>query len=322
MVRRILTLFFLLAAFALQARQVYTIRPGNWEADSVWYNNMKPDTTGDTISIFHHINLNSDIVVSTSSYLFIDTSGWLCGDHSLLLTGWAHFFNLGFLGLYYFEMYQATGLNIAPGVIDLGTRGMYMHGIGSHFKDSLGCMKVHTGRQQCLYPCVLDTFLNVTANLNIINLETHEQPVWYEYDFGDGTSFSTSENHATHTYSDSGEFEIRLIISSCCGRDTVYRKIYIELPPPPCVDNNFYIIYPNPTDEGFWIKKEFCGDEEVSVKIYTVLGQITGTYLFTTVEKVLKEYISCYLLSAGTYIVQAASPSKTQKLKLVLVDDY
>ncbi len=318
--RRTFTLFFLLVALAAQARQVYTIKSGNWDADSVWYNNLRPDTIGDTVSIYHHISLNSDIVFSTGCYLFIDSTGWLCGDHSLLMTGWSNFFNLGFVGLYYFEMYFAYGINLAPGVMDIGERGMYFHGIGSRFLDSLGCIKVHKGRQQCT--SVRDTFLLVTANYNVVNFQTHEQPVYYDYDFGDGTTLSTLEWHVTHTYTDSGDFDMRLILSNCWGRDTVYRKIHIELPPPPCVDNNFYLIYPNPTDDGFWITKEFCDDEEVSVKIYTVLGQLMATYSFTTYEKALKEYISCFLMSAGTYIVKAESPSKTQKLKLVVVDDY
>ncbi|MES2620746.1 MAG: PKD domain-containing protein [Bacteroidota bacterium] len=326
--KKISIIFFLLSALAIQARQVYTIKSGNWEADSVWYNNLKPDTVGDTISIFHHISLNSDIVLSTGSYLIIDSTGWLCGDQSMLLTGWANFLSRGFLGLYYLEIYYAFGVNLAPGIIDMGEGGMYSHGIGSHFLNSRGCMQVHAGRQPCLFPCVPDTFLSFTANYNVVHFVTHQQPFSYSYDFGDGTTLNTSEHQVTHSYSDSGEFEMRLIISSCCGSETVYRKIHIELPPPlpppppPCMDYNSFFIYPNPTTTGFWITKEFCEDEDVHVKIFSVTGQLVATHFFSTVDKVFKEYISSYFLSAATYIVDIQSPSKKQKLKLVLVDNY
>ncbi len=314
--------FLLLWGLTGQSRQVYTIRSGNWEADSVWFNSLKPDTTGDTISVYHHIQLHSDIVLSTGSYLFIDSTGWLCGDHSLLMTNWSYLFNLGFLGLYYFEIYFARALNLAPGVVYIGEQGMYVHGIGSWFKDSLGCMKVHEGKQQCLFPCVLDTSFSVIANYSTLNFSTLVQPVIYDYDFGDGTTLQTTEHQLTHTYSQSGDFTIRLIIYNCCGRDTVYRQIHVELPPPPCADSTWFLLYPNPAIGGFWITKEFCDEEDIQVKIFTAAGQLTSTYSFKTVEKLLKEYISCFFLSPATYIVDIQSPTKSQKLKLVLVDDY
>lgn len=313
------TLFLLILTHYTEATQLHTIKSGNWEADSVWFNNLHPDTTGDTISIYHHIMLHSNIFLSMNDYLFIDSSGWLCGNDSLIMLNGSYLFNQGFLGMYYIEMYNAKGLNLAPGYIDIGNAGMHLHGLYFHFLDSLGCIVVHTGPQECLYPCVNDTTLNISLNFNAAVFETNYQSgVYYEYNFGDGNFLNTSEHHVNHTYSNASEFWVQLIIHSCCGIDTVQKLLQIILAPPPCVDSHLFFIHPNPTDEGFWIEKEFCDNENVTVKIYTIAGQLAAKYSFITTLKMVKEYIPCKLFASACYIVAMQTSMGEYRQRLVV----
>jgi hypothetical protein len=319
-VRISFTILLILSALAVSGRQVYTIQSGAWEEDSIWYNNIRPGYFDDTISVYHHIDLNSDISLGLKAFLFVDSSASICGDHVLRMDTGSFFYNLGFVGLYHIIIHFAEGQNVFPGTIDLGEAGMEVH--GGRFLNDRGCFRVHRGRQFCITE--LDTSLSTSTTLNVSDFTTTEQAVFYDYGFGDGTTLHTWETHVSHTYTDSGEFTVQVIMYNCWARDTVYRKVVIELPeppPPPCVNKQAYIIYPNPTDEGFWIKNEFCEDEEVQVNIYTVTAQLAGSYSFHTSEKILLEYTSCFLLSAATYIVDIQAASKSQKLKLVLVDD-
>lgn len=316
-----LLLFLLSFALATNARQLHTIKSGNWEADSVWFNNMKPLTTDDTISIHHHIALHTNIILSTNAYLIIDSTAWLCGNDSLTMLSGSRIFNQGFLGLLYFEMLGgAQGLNLAPGYIDLGYKGMYLHGIGTRFIDSLGCVLVHVGMQECAFPCANDTSLSISLNYNQATFETHNRNgFYYDYDFGDGTSLNTFDSHVTHTYSNPGEFWAQLIIHSCCGTDTVQRKMHVEMPPPPCIESRSFLIFPDPADEGFWIQKEFCAEEKVVVKIYTITGQLANKYDFTTYRELLKEFIPSKLLASACYIVGLQSSDREDRQRIAVV---
>jgi len=393
-------------SLSLHARQLHTIRSGSWEADSVWYNQMVPDSLNDTILVLHHVELNSNITLSTNDYLHIAPGAWLCGNVDLYMYSNSNLINEGFLGLYYWEIDGGSALNDSTGYIDLGEAGGYFTNSGTYFDNDAGCMLVHPGAQTCLcaidtdiqinttgrvielivaeyapyqmyidndyayffgdgsnidtfgttishtymdtgtYPvmiifygccatdtvyrsvhitpspclCQNDTMLNIVLAANIAIFETDSQSGdSYHYIFGDGSNIYTTAALQNHTYPDSGLYRFILIVTNCCHTDTLYRSIYIS---PPCLNDQALTLGPNPADGGFTVNRQYCMDENVSIKLYTLSGQIMASYLFATTSQMLHEFIPTDKLPSGCYIADMESAVGITRAKVIVIHPY
>ena len=208
----------------IQARQLHTIKSGSWEADSVWFNQITPGTTGDTIFIQHAISLHSNIMLGANDYLYITDSAKLCGNVNLIMRGFSTLVNEGFLGLHYFEIDTGWAYNINGGQIDIGDSGLVTIGDG-YFLDSLACLLVHIGAEQCQGQCNVDTALQINVSQGIATFQTGQSGAYYEYYFSDGGTISTSDSFASYTFRDSGTYVVKLVIFECCVPDTIDRII-------------------------------------------------------------------------------------------------
>lgn len=70
--------------------------------------------------------------------------------------------------------------------------------------------------------------------------------VTYQWDMGDGTTYTTSD--PTHTYDEPGTYEIELIVTGPCGTDTATQEVTLQLAEP--LNALFQAIAPDPCAQG------------------------------------------------------------------------
>jgi len=313
--RRLLFALLCMICLSCSARQLHSMANGNWEDSTTWFNSMLPDSVNDTIIIMHRISLHSTIILSTNDYLTIDTGASLCGNDSLYMYNNSLFINGGFTGFYYMELNggfcENAGLQAR---MDVGQAGISDNGAG--FEDSLGCVIVHNGPQACLYTCTFDSTIFVHIDSNVVTFELDTTGLEYEYYFGDGDSelyYTTYYN--VHKYADTGTYHVAVMGLLCCSWDTLYTTVHITgtfaTPPPPpppvpeCTDTFAFVMGPNPANTHIDIFKQLCADTIVSVKVYTMLGQLVYNHSFTTTHALLAEQVNTTSLTPGCYLLDA-----------------
>lgn len=94
----------------------------------------------------------------------------------------------------------------------------------------------------------------------------------YNWDFGDGNT-ATGE-HPIHTYNSSGDYIVRLIVTSICGSDTTYKTIRISVTGIGNItlSQSQLKLFPNPATDLIIIKNE-SHLKMASVQVYNILGQ-------------------------------------------------
>ncbi|MFN8286726.1 MAG: T9SS type A sorting domain-containing protein [Chitinophagales bacterium] len=322
--KQLLLLLMLSAGICTYGRQLYTVKDGNWEADSTWYNGVVPDSIDepDTINILHVIHFNSKVVISANSFVNNPQGSAICGDDTLILRPGSTIINGGFIGAYYIYL---TGEIISTGCIDVGEAGVKVE-VAGHLLHNGGLTKVHVGRQQCLYyPCAPnDTTLQLSsdsANSRFYFQNSGQPGVMHFYDFGDGDISTDYGDAATsHLFTKPGTFTVTIIFQSCCGADTVYRTVTPTITPDsthiPCYKKSPFKIYPNPTDGIVYVENELCTDEPVLVTVYDVAGNFVFSQVYYTTDGYIKQKLNLAYLSSGWYVIDVRSSTIHTKEKI------
>jgi PKD repeat protein len=150
----------------------------------------------------------------------------------------------------------------------------------------------------------------------------------WEWDFdNDGTVDATDQN-PSHTYTQVGDYSVRLVVSNGNSADTLFRVDYISVNPVTRVEDenllpgefSLYQNYPNPFNPSTVIKYSIAEESLVTLKVYNILG----TEVATLVNK--KKTPGFYELNfggeklpSGVYVYRIEAGSFTTSRKMLLI---
>jgi hypothetical protein len=122
----------------------------------------------------------------------------------------------------------------------------------------------------------------------------------------------------THTYSDSGVYNVRLIVSSDCGADSVDLLIHVQDPAGvnDIAENGTFKLYPNPSTGIVNLQLPGVTGTEVNIAVHSIAGQPVYEYKGNADKN--EHVLNLVGVSKGIYIirVQAGAQRMVQKLLL------
>lgn len=147
-------------------------------------------------------------------------------------------------------------------------------------------------------------FEAILENLTIqLNSQSLGGSLSHSWNFGDGTT-STEEN-PSHTYSENGLYEVRLIVENQCGVDTIaesYNIVITDTYTPEKIE--LLQVYPNPNDGGFNLKMEGEGSDKVDIVIFNAVGQLFYQTNIDFRSGKLNHYFDFNHWARGIYMLQ------------------
>jgi PKD repeat protein len=162
------------------------------------------------------------------------------------------------------------------------------------------------------------------ANFNTIvnGLSAEFSPIMlhgltYRWDFGDNTFSETPK--IQHTYNQSGNYTVRLIVSTECNRDTLSRVIFIGRTPTEHLQfvNNIQLL-PNPAIDELKVLLDLNEPQKVTFILWNVLGQ-ESIRIQTERAKTFQQPLDVSNLASGSYILQIRSENGLSINKNVVI---
>jgi PKD repeat protein len=132
----------------------------------------------------------------------------------------------------------------------------------------------------------------------------------YFWDFGDGSS--STEKDPVHSYLSEGDYLVSLTASGpFCDEHTVIKeiKVYTEL-------EDFVEIYPNPSDGYLILKTGNPNDEDLTVKLFNILGQNVHEQTFKKAGPINELYLN--RLNDGLYVIELKLGSLVKIEKIMI----
>jgi hypothetical protein len=144
---------------------------------------------------------------------------------------------------------------------------------------------------------------NYTANgLTLQFNQTATAAINYRWEFGDGT-FSNNPSQ-THAYSQSGTYEVRLIVSNDCNQDTMRQMIFVGNTATQYLQFvNSLKLMPNPAQDELTIQLELKRSEKITFRLLNLLGQEQMKRQPAT-AKTFEQSFDVSGLSNGSYLLQ------------------
>lgn len=121
--------------------------------------------------------------------------------------------------------------------------------------------------------------------------DTSSNAISYQWSFGDGAGH-TGQN-PNHSYTNSGQYTVELIISDGCTSDTAQSIVNVQFTGVISHNKSNFNIYPNPSAETITIQSQEVIE---NVKIYAVNGSLV-------IESAGNKAIDITQLQSGTYMV-------------------
>jgi PKD repeat protein len=171
-----------------------------------------------------------------------------------------------------------------------------------------------------------DFEMSVTDTLNLFKQDTlflrdkSNSAVWWYWNFGNGEIATTPITHTV--YKEQGEYQVILITRDSLGCiDSLIRNlVVVDKPVITGVNSNTnyqVLIYPNPVSDYLNAYIELQTSEEVSIRIYTSLGQEIITHPKEQITK--KRFVfDVRRFAKGVYYVQIIMSDKVVNKKIVL----
>lgn len=86
--------FAFLLSFGMKGLTVKSITQGAWTNPQIWSNGLVPSAP-DTILLKHYITFSNNLIISSPTILFIESTGTLCGNFKLEIGCGATWYNYG-----------------------------------------------------------------------------------------------------------------------------------------------------------------------------------------------------------------------------------
>jgi len=136
----------------------------------------------------------------------------------------------------------------------------------------------------------------------------------YFWNFDDG-NFSTAEN-PSHTYADSGLYNVKLLISNACSSDSITQTVHIlSVPNSISTESASVSVFPNPAGDYIYLRSEMMNSGDCFVRIYSVKGKLVLNSELNANKELNVLNISS--LNDGLYIVTVCNGEKMVKAKFV-----
>ncbi len=147
-------------------------------------------------------------------------------------------------------------------------------------------------------------FTQTAAGLNVLFTDNSSGATQWDWDFGDGNT-STSQNN-NHVYATAGTYTVCLIVDNpAC--DTVSTCQTITVNSSIGVDENELLsdlkIFPNPTNGLLNIQVEFNKEENLSLRLVDILGNLITDRSFDQQSKNYQETLDMTNLAKGSYVL-------------------
>ncbi len=124
----------------------------------------------------------------------------------------------------------------------------------------------------------------------------------FTWDFGDGTILTTSDMQPSYTYTNYGDYNVKLLVHNSCGDDSVTMKV--------SVTNSIFDlkgkalhIFPNPADKKLFIEYQHNGHQFVQLRLTDKTGRILIEKDRLASDDLLKYSIDISQLSRGIYLL-------------------
>lgn len=138
----------------------------------------------------------------------------------------------------------------------------------------------------------------------------------YYWDFGDGNTSALP--NPTHTYAANGTYDVMMVASNGCGKDTVLQQVQVVASSIEDYAENTMELFPNPTEGEININLPGEVGQEVVLQIVDMEGKHVNAKTYNTTSN--QQTLSANLgnLAAGTYFVLLHTSKKTFMAKVVV----
>ncbi|MEL6676439.1 MAG: S8 family serine peptidase [Bacteroidota bacterium] len=153
-------------------------------------------------------------------------------------------------------------------------------------------------------------------SVSFTNTASVDSSSTYIWDFGDGNTGSGA--NPSHTYANTGQYIVKLIVENACGVDSVSQEIGVyttsidQLP-----GFDAWKVYPNPSQGSFRVVLEDPTEQEVRLRVRNMLGQLIWQKDYRLISGSLEADINLPL-SAGTYLLEAEGAEKRTFQRLLI----
>ena len=161
------------------------------------------------------------------------------------------------------------------------------------------------------------TFSTDNSVATFTNTSTNVGSSTYLWDFGDG-EFSSMEN-PTHNYQESGDYTVTLTVTNQCGSSTfeeIVNVMIVNTTDPESLEQ--FDLFPNPTLDDLTLIIKGLPAEDLTIRLYNVLGQIALEEKHDFHSGNLVRTFELNHLPAATYIVQISWNEETAYRKVIV----
>lgn len=158
-------------------------------------------------------------------------------------------------------------------------------------------------------PVAMATYIMIEPNVQFINNSKCAQA--YIWDFGDGSSDSTSHN-PSHQYLNVGFYDVKLIAINSFGSDTCYIPITIMSTEIKEEIFSEFLVYPNPAKSKIFIDSN-GNIHDARISIYNIHGQLL---MQQPLEQETSE-IALGSLANGVYFIQLRNENSVLIRKII-----
>jgi|GEM_PF-3140634 hypothetical protein len=137
----------------------------------------------------------------------------------------------------------------------------------------------------------------------------------YAWDFGDGTT-STSQN-PTHSYLQSGNYSVVLIVTNLCGSDTVIQNISV-VGTNGALESSGFVVKPNPATSAFAIQPDLTFSGEINCELMDLQGKMVHQFSVGAASAANQIMVDASPFARGTYFLRIRQNERVEMLKVVL----
>lgn len=127
----------------------------------------------------------------------------------------------------------------------------------------------------------------------------------FAWDFGDGTQ-STGQT-VSHHYIDNGDFTVRLIGESSCGKDTVYSQVLIKAIGLDELPGANVQMWPNPVSDMLSISMSSVEHGEAKISVLDATGRLLETHQLAFGPQEATLQVDTHTLPTGIYFVRVST---------------
>ena len=169
---------------------------------------------------------------------------------------------------------------------------------------------------QALPNAAFDQSISNGSTVVLSNLSTLAER--YEWDFGDGNG--SELNSPSHTYQQSGTYEIRLIAANDCGQDTSFQTVDIIVTSTENINHFVALkVFPNPGSGLFTISSASIIPEEVNLEVLNILGQTIYTEVLNPNSMIQQQLVDLRDQPEGTYLFKFSTGDEMKIVKVMII---